>query len=339
MERSAGMHGSGRQSDLGEGFYRPDEADLPFDLERVLRSLVRVPARHQYAAVTVFETQQEKAAFLPEQGSKVFLPEGAVLWQLALTRADLDQIRAEPGLRLRPLLFEAVQAFEGVDLLPAQRIVPLQTAALGFFISPDGRFLTNYHVMGEEIEAAGRTGGSSTAHHCRFTSFEVPVVNDRRITAWEPLQSVNLLRNPSRQDWKDGFDAALLQANAVPSAFLTPSERRLVVGEEVWVFGLPVRSSRPRDRRQDLGYEDADGTLRVSRGRVIEIRRHNFLTDADSFNGYSGGPVLDANGTVLGINWNVYPHTEVDRRAVFFDGGSIHVVAAAVMDRLGVANA
>lgn len=294
------------QCEPGEGFYRPEEIDLPFDLEHVLRSLVRVPARHQYAAVTVVETDQEKATFLPEQGARIFLEEGAVLWQLALTRADLDRIRADAGLRLRPLLYEAVQAFHDVDRFPTQRIVPLQTAALGFFISPDGHLLTNYHVVGEEIEAAGRTAGSSAPLICRYTSFERSVVTDSHIAAWEPLQSMRL--------------------------------RRPEVGEDVWVFGLPVRSSRPRERRQALGYEDADGTLRVSRGRVTAISGdHNFITDADSFNGYSGGPVLDADGTLLGINCNVYPHTEVDRRAVRFDGGSIHVAAATVIDRL-VAN-
>jgi hypothetical protein len=258
-----------------------------------------------------------------------------ILWQLALTQVDLDQIREDAGLRLRPLLYEAVQAFRDVDVLPAQRIVPLQTAALGFFISPDGHFLTSYHVVGEEIEAAGRTEGSSQPRTCRFTSFEIPAIDGRRIRRWETIQSVRLLRNPSLLDWKAGFDAALLQADIHSPSSLRLADQPAKIGEEVWVFGLPVRSARPPERLQSLRYEDADGTLRVSKGRVTEIRgAHNFITDADSFNGYSGGPVLARDGTVLGVNWNVHPYIEVDRRAVHLEGGSIHVAAAAIAGRL-----
>jgi hypothetical protein len=64
------MNGSGRWPEPGEGFYRPEDIDLPFDLEPILRSLIRVPAQHQYAAVTVFASEQEKAIFLPEQSSR-----------------------------------------------------------------------------------------------------------------------------------------------------------------------------------------------------------------------------------------------------------------------------
>lgn len=329
------MSAESRQPWPEEGFYRPEEIDLPFDLDPVLHALVRIPTLHQYAVVTIFESERDKKTFLPEQASRTFLPEGIVLWHLALTRDDLDQIRADRGLRLRPLLFEAVQALEGAETFPAQRIVPLRVAALGFFLSPDGYFLTNYHVMGEEIEAAGHTEGSSEPLTCRFTAFELPVVADRRITTWASIQPVHLLRHLSRQDWKAGFDAALLQAGKCPGAHLRLANRMPELGEEVWVFGLPVRSGRAVERRRACGYDDADGTLRVSRGRVTAIQGdHNFITDADSFNGYSGGPVLTQDGTVLGMNWNVYPATEVDRRAVRFEGGSIHVTAAAIVDRL-----
>jgi hypothetical protein len=293
---------------MAEGFHVPHTTDLPFDLDPVLNALIRVPTHHQYALISIFESQHDKETFVPDQGSKSFLPEGVLLWHLALTRAGLQQVRDDPGVRLRPLLYEAVQAF----------------------VSGDGDLVTNYHVVGEEIEAAGRIAGSADPLVCRYTSFEVPVIHERQIRHWTPLDPVRLVRNPSRQDWHDGFDAALLRADVHPPAFLRLAKRAPRIGESVWVFGLPVRSARPKSR----SYEDADGTLRVSLGRVVEIQEHTFITDADSFNGYSGGPVLGADGAVLGINWNVYPHTEVDRRAVRFEGGSIHVMATAIMSRL-----
>lgn len=315
---------------MAEGFHLPHATDLPFDVDHVLRALIRVPTHHQYALVSIFESQHDKETFVPDQGSRSFLPEGVVLWHLALTHADLVEILSDPGVRLRPLLYEAVQAFHDVETFPSQRIVPLQVAALGFFVSPNGDLVTNYHVVGEEIEAAGRTAGGDETLVCRYTSFEIPVIHEHQVLHWTPLDPVCLVRNPSRQDWHDGFDAALLRADICPPAFLRLAKRAPRVGESVWVFGLPVRSARPKSR----GYHDADGTLRVSLGTVVEIQDHTFITDADSFNGYSGGPVLGADGAVLGINWNVHPDTEVDRRAVQFEGGSIHVMATAIIDRL-----
>jgi hypothetical protein len=164
-----------------EGFFTLEQIELPFDRERVLKSLVRIRP-HIYFVATVFARKEEAEVFRPAH-PKTFLAEGVTLWHVVLTTAELEMIQSNLGLRLKPGVFEIARAFEGVTAFPAQRIVRLEGAAVGFFISADGLFLTNYHVMREEIEAAGRTAGSRESLPCRYTSFEVPIVKNRILMA------------------------------------------------------------------------------------------------------------------------------------------------------------
>lgn len=319
-----------------EGLFPIDQLELPFDRARVLRALVRIRP-HIYFVATIFEREEDVKTFRPPQ-EKTFLAEGAALWHVALTKAQLEQIRAEPGLQLQPGYFEIVRAFEGVSALPSQRIVHLEGAAVGFFISPQGLFITNYHVMREEIEAAGRTAGSSEEMLCRFTSFEVPIVKRGQIVGWKPLKNVKLIRNLSAQEWQDGYDAALLQAPVKAPAYLPTAQHQPALGEEIWSFGFPVRTRRSPERLQAVGYPDADGSLRVSFGKITEIPSdHTFVSDCDGFNGNSGSPALTRDGEVLGYAWNVFPQGEANRRAVVFQGGTIHVTLGPVLKKLQVA--
>jgi len=318
-----------------EGLFNPEQIVVPFDKERVLKSLVRIRP-HIYFAATVFERKEDAETFRPTK-EKTFLPEGVVLWHLVLTKADLHQIHTNMGLRLRPALFEVARAFEGVSTFPSQKIVPLEGAAVGFFISPKGLFLTNYHVMREEIEAANRTGGSSEEMLCRSTAFEVPIVKKDQIVGWRPLEGVKLIRNLSAQEWKKGYDAALLKVDIRPPAYLPLAHRQPRLGEEVWMFGFPVRTQRSPERLKAVGYEDADGSLRVSHGKVTKIPTdHNFISNADSFSGNSGSPTLARDGEVLGYAWDSHPEEEENRRAVIFQGGTIHVTIQSVAKKLQI---
>ncbi len=321
-----------------EGLFLLDHIELPFDRARVLKSLVRITP-HIYFAAAVFEREEDAKAFRPPQ-EKTFLAEGAVLWHVALTKDQLEQIRAAPGLQLQPGYFEIANAFEGVTSFPSQRIVRLEGAAVGFFISPEGLFLTNYHVMREDIEAAGRTAGSADEFVCRFTSFEVPIVKRGRIMGWKPLKGVKLIRNLSAQEWQQGYDAALLRAPIKAQAYLPVAHRQPILGEEIWSFGFPVRTKRAPERLQSVGYPDADGSLRVSYGKITEIPSdHTFVSDSDGFNGNSGSPALTREGKVLGYAWNVYPEGEANRRAVVFEGGTIHITIGPVMEKLHMTKA
>jgi len=145
---------------------------------------------------------------------------------------------------------------------------------------------------------------------------------------------VTLVRNLSANDWHDGFDGALLQTDEPPQAYLTIARQGPCINDEIWHVGFPMRTRRNEKQLWKKGYEDADGGLRVSLGKITEIKDHNFHADADSFSGNSGSPAVSRTGEVLGYVWNVHPDEEASRRAKDFHGGTIYISALATAKKL-----
>src|SRR3954447_17996080 len=145
--------------------------------------------------------------------------------------------------------------------------VASQSLGSGFLINEDGFILTNFHV----------TSGSSRI----------------QVTLSDQTQYYATVLDPDRSD-----DLALIKINPkrkVEYLRLGDSER-LQVGQKVLAIGDP------------FGLE---GTLTVgvisSIGRTIEGENQQRLegmvqTDAAINGGNSGGPLLDSNGAVIGIN-------------------------------------
>lgn len=318
---------------MEEGLFTPEQISLPFDEERALKAMVRIKSR-VYFAISVYDsTRQAEAARAIVH--KVFLPEGITIWPVVVDKGFLERLRMDPGLRLLPMFYEIATAFEGVTVFPQQRYVPLQGAATGFFISADGYFLTTYHVMREEIEAAGRTAGSRDPITCRYVSFEIPVIERGAIVGYRPLENVQLVRHVSARESKAGLDAALLKADIESPAYLDVHLGGVQADEPIWVIGFPIRTQRDQQRRAHIGYPDADGSLRITRGKVWQqLNETNFTSTADGLSGCSGAPTLDEEGRVVGIVQNVYPKKEASRRAVVFSGGLVHVDIRAVVRRL-----
>lgn len=318
---------------MEEGLFTPEHISLPFDKERALKAMIRIKS-HVYFAISVYDTARQAEA-ARAIAHKVFLPEGITIWPVVVDRGFLERLQMDPGLRLLPMFYEIATAFKGVTVFPQQRYVPLQGAAAGFFISADGYFLTTYHVMREEIEAAGRTAGSRQPITCRYVSFEIPVIERGTIVGYRPLENVQLVRHVSARESKAGLDAALLKADIESPAYLDIHLGGIQADEPIWVIGFPIRTHRDRQRRTHIGYLDADGSLRISRGKIWQqLNETNFTSTADGLSGCSGAPTLDEEGRVVGIVQNVYPKKEAGRRAVVFSGGLVHVDIRAVIERL-----
>jgi S1-C subfamily serine protease len=329
-----GVAPSGRPATwMDEGLFLPERVTVPFDKERALKSIVRIRA-HVYFAITAYDNPQEAAAARPTL-RKVFLPEGITIWPIMVDKSLLDRLRIDAGLRLLPAYYEIARAFENLTSFPSQKIVPLEGAATGFFISPDGYFLTSYHVVREEIEAADRTEGADQPLLCRYLSFEIPVVEKGRIVGYRPLNPVQLIRNVSAGEAKTGMGAALLKADIQSPAFLDVDLNGVIADLPVWTIGFPIRTQRDANRRASLGYGDADGGLRIAQGKIQQlINEYNFTSTVDGLSGSSGGPILNQHGRVVGLVQDVYPDKEANRRAVVFSGGMVHVDIRAVMKRL-----
>jgi S1-C subfamily serine protease len=246
-------------------------------------------------------------------------------------------LKINAGLRLRPAFYEMARAFENAESFPTQRFVPLEGAATGFFISPDGYFLTTYHVVREEIEAAGRTSGGIDPLACRYLSFEVPEIDDKgRVAGYRLLTNVKLVRNLSAKVRDEGYDAVLLKADIESPAYLEMATTGPVANENIWTMGFPIRTERDAERLRAVGYTDADGSLRITTGKITEINNPEFRSTADGLSGTSGAPTLNKEGRVVGIVRDMYPKNEENRRAVAFSGGLLHLDIRAANTRLGL---
>jgi hypothetical protein len=317
-----------------EGFFHPHQLHYPFDITRVLQSLVRIES-HIAFVITVFDDDDSIGAMADIHDTKTYLSKGITLWHLVWKRSLLEEARVTPRLRAHPALHAAVIAFEGVNHFPSQRIARLSCPAKGFFISPQGHILTNYHVVREDIEALHKTQGSNTTTPCQYSSFKIPVLNHGQITHWESLENVCLINNVTQSDWQLGLDIAILKTPISPPSYLALSKESLTQHQPLWHFGFPFQTCRHQDTLVEHGYSNADASLRVSQGTVSKIMKHNFVTDADSFSGNSGSPAVNVVGEVMGLVWDMYPHEELERRAEVFEGGTIYVQAALALKHLG----
>lgn len=96
-------------------------------------------------------------------------------------------------------------------------------------------------------------------------------------------------RNPST-------DLAVLRVEGLDADVATPAEGTARIGQLALAVGSPSRSEGPR---ASLGVVSAvGGPLRTGRGMRLE---RYIQTDATPYPGFSGGPLIDARGNVLGI--------------------------------------
>ncbi|CAK0747241.1 putative periplasmic serine endoprotease DegP-like [Gammaproteobacteria bacterium] len=137
----------------------------------------------------------------------------------------------------------------------------------GFFISPDGYILTNYHVVNEADEILVRT------------------VDRREFTA-------KVIGSDKRTD------IALIKIDAKNVPVVKPgSSKNLKVGEWVLAIGSPFGF----DYSATAGIVSAKGRSLPSENYVPFIQ-----TDVAINPGNSGGPLFNLDGEVIGINSQIY---------------------------------
>ena len=153
-------------------------------------------------------------------------------------------------------------------------VYPNESTGSGFLIDPEGRILTNYHVIRGSADLEVTPLADEDNGH-RYKA---------RVLAEDPSN-----------------DLALIQIRPeAPMPFLTLGDSDTVqVGQKVLAIGNP------------FGLE---GTLTTgvisSTGRSIQDRRgilkDLIQTDAAINPGNSGGPLLDSSGNVIGVNTAIY---------------------------------
>ena len=306
----------------GEGLWPLDLVDLPRLVRRSARGVVRVGSRIHFR-VELHETPEAaaKARAQPEARTKRFLPGGGVKWPVITDHATLSAICLNEARAAQPGFHEICSAFQQHDsdqgVFASQ---PLRDGATGFVLEGPGnelRVVTNYHVVREGIERAGRTGGvyGSSPRLCPDTWVATSTGGLARL--------VRLEANASEQDWQAGRDWAVLRAD-ITARPLELHPKLPSVGDRVWVLGFPVRTLR-----RPGGYPDANSSLRVASGQIRHAADDLLISDVDGVAGSSGSPVLDDLGRVVGV-FRDHDHRdgEFDLRIGSYGGQSFITPAA-----------
>ncbi len=190
-----------------------------------------------------------------------------------------------------------------------------RSSGTGFFISPDGKFLTNRHVVGssseeqKNIETVKRAIQSilikndlsrlAAAIEVKYMVISVGIVqNDTYISSEEDLIPCTILKTSDDTE----LDVAILQTNSkslpTGSTYLdvtktTPSDK-LQIGYEICTIGFP-RSFTIGQTSVGLEANNQSGEITQERG-VYEYG-HNITIHQ----GASGSPVYDNKGRFAGI--------------------------------------
>ena len=145
----------------------------------------------------------------------------------------------------------------------------------GFLISSDGYILTNDHVAGNAAKIIVTTSGGK-----QF---------DAKLIATDPIQDVALVK---------------IDAEDLPYLKLGNSED-LSIGEWAIAMGNPFGLFKTNDKPTvTVGVISNTGVnLGLTQGKNY---RGMIQTDAAISSGNSGGPLLNANGEVVGINATIY---------------------------------
>lgn len=135
----------------------------------------------------------------------------------------------------------------------------------GFLVSNDGLVITNYHVIAELIHQPDR-------YRAEFLR------GDGGISGTLQLVDIDIVH-----------DLALLRGKKLNGSFLSPARKAPAKGERLFAFGNP----------HDLGLTIVEGTY----NGLLENSLYDKIHFTGSINpGMSGGPVIDSDGAVIGVN-------------------------------------
>ncbi len=178
----------------------------------------------------------------------------------------------------------------------------MRSLGSGFIISPDGYILTNDHVAGNASKIVV-TLTNGTKH-------------DATIIGTDPTSDITLLKIDGR-----GFPSLQMASSA-----------EVEVGEWAIAFGNPFglfdNNAKPT---VTVGVVSNSGVSfsQSDQPGIDRVYRNMIQTDAAISSGNSGGPLVNANGDVIGMNTVIYSTATSSRGA-----GSIGIGFAIPIDRI-----
>ena len=274
---------------MAEGFYLASEnSELPQRMLSATESVFTIFTNRQLH-YRLFDTAEEAHDWY---GLKMG-PTGEDIFYMGWTQEELDQLDlSEHGTDwARGHIHELVEHISKGGTLPFE--TKMKGGATATLISKEGHLITNHHLVSgiqqfhQLPDGKVVLEGLPVPHHSIKTS-----------------KGMDL--GPIRLCYVDSsIDLAILKLEAPPEIEpIQTRKKRVQRHERIWHWGYPQLSRRPAEQRQFFGYPDAKYHLAYSVGLVLtDPQQSEWFTDADSALGYSGCPVLDDTGCLVGLFW------------------------------------
>ena len=290
---------------MAEGFFHPGQLQISgLTPDAPCAAMVRILPRI-LLVLDIAETAEDAR----RQARNEPLPDGSECWYRFFTPGDLSSI-GDAEFAMGMVCHEFGKAVKSGAAFPVT--VPLDGGGSGFAIDASGHVLTNHHLVTSEVVKYGR-GAGAIGEEVPCMSLRVQVAQQDAVGGWRwrDANRVWLVSNPPAarvfEHVEGGAaqlreDTALLRVEPSPSGHFRPAARPVELQECLWMAGFPLRSARGRASLERIGYADADGSLRVSSGRVLALDPQGyFISDIDGSMGNSGSPVFNATGGVVGM--------------------------------------
>jgi len=190
-------------------------------------------------------------------------------------------------------------AMSSTVLIKAERVYQnarVPSSGTGFFVHPDGYIITNNHVIADEISI--HLYGKAHDVPTKVLSLEVVVGSG---SSKERTLTAKVVGRDKKRD------LALLKVRHKPEHWLDISKfPDVAMVQPVWIIGYPFGGFLAGEAVDQTG--QANPELTVNSGVVTSLRHEQgggtlkaIQTDAAVNPGNSGGPMLDAEGRVVGV--------------------------------------
>ena len=255
---------------MAEGLFAPDRLAIPgLPAPALVAAMVRILPRTLLRLDIAADA--ETAARLNRNED---LPEGGELWHRFFTEADKARA-TDPEFATAMVRHEFSEQVRAGASFPVT--VPLQGGGSGFAIDARGHVLSNYHLVIAEVSHYRREAGVLDAEvPCRSVRAQIAEPDGSGGWRWRDADSLWLVANPSAaralEPDATGLhhpreDTALLRVAPAPSSFLRLAPATSLAANRCGWPAFPCAARGGAASRQAIGYDDADGSLRVTHGR------------------------------------------------------------------------
>lgn len=285
---------------MAEGLFDPTTFPFSSTIQKskLLKSIVKVRPKRKLK-YDIFKTEDEASNW----SKTVVDSNGFETFFVGMTE-DETKLVNDANFSNRLFTHEFCELHKSGAVFPNEAW--LKGTGSGFFISPTGHVVTNFHLVSGIVEAHGLLEtGYRGPQPIRAPSISVEVLESYENGEWDykVFDTVFLVATFSKkQAFGEKLDLAILKIDHDSSShFLSMTNKSIKPFEKLYSVGFSMRTARSEKNKQLFGYNDANYSMRASVGLMVKDDGNSFLSDVDGAPGNSGSAAISEKGELVGV--------------------------------------